>query len=339
MLNRFAHRFGFVDVPNARKIHARPVPLLGGLAVFAAVIIAVVLRGWVDSRIWLMMGAAFLVMLVGVADDRLDLHSRYRLMLQVGIAAALTVMGVRFHIFPLEWMDHLITILWIVGVVNAMNCLDCADGSAGGTCLVLFIALAWLSLINGRFFVGQAALAGAGAVLGFLVFNFPPARVFLGDSGSTFLGLMVAVLTVLVNRNAAGDWHVPLAPLMLVVPVFDIVWVHWRRYQAGIRSFRDLLSSTGKDHLPHRLMVRGLNKPACMAVMMFLSALAALAAGLMSAGMWMPAAMSLVVLLAFFWHIEEKARVVIREGDQVALYQLISEPVLQTASHPEESLA
>jgi hypothetical protein len=148
------------------------------------------------------------------------------------------------------------------------------------------------------------------------------------------------VLTVLVNRNASGDWHMPVAPVMLLVPVLDILWVHWRRYHAGIRSLRDLLSSTGKDHLPHRLMVRGLSKPACMGAVIFLSGLAALAACFLTTGMWVPAAMSLVGLFAFFWHIEENARVVIRAGDQVALYQLVGDsPVLQTASHTEESLA
>lgn len=340
VLNRLALHFGFVDVPNARKIHAAPVPLLGGLAVFGGVVVALVLRGWIDGRIWMMMGAAFLVMLLGIADDRLDLHSRYRLVLQVAIAGALAASGVRFHIFPLVWLDFFVTVLWMVGVVNAMNCLDCADGASGGTSLVLFLALAWMSFSNGRYFVGQAALAGAGAVIGFLIFNVPPARVFLGDSGSTFLGLMLAVLTVLVNRNPRGDWNLPVAPLMLAVPVFDIAWVHVRRYFAGIRSIRDLLSSTGKDHLPHRLMAHGLGKTACMGVVAFLSALAALAACFLTGGLWLPATMCLVVLIAFLWHLEENARVVIRAGDQVALYQLKDEvPVPQAASHPEESLA
>lgn len=340
LLNRAAVRYGFVDLPNARKIHTAPIPLLGGLAVYAGVVVATYLRGWVDMRIQMMIGAAFLVMLLGVADDRLDLHSRYRLFLQVGIAAALTLNGVRFHIFPIEALDHLVTILWIVGVVNAMNCLDCADGAAGGTCFVVFAAFAWMSAMNGRNFVCQASLAGAGAAAGFLLFNIPPARVFLGDAGSTFLGLMVAVLAVLVNRNSSGDWQLPIGPVMLAVPVFDIAWVHVRRYRAGIRSVRDLLSSTGKDHLPHRLMVRGLGKPACMAVVMFLSAMAATGACLISTGKPIPGVMCLVVLIAFLWHLEENARVVIRSGDQVALYQLDEEmPVLQTASHPEESLA
>jgi UDP-GlcNAc:undecaprenyl-phosphate GlcNAc-1-phosphate transferase len=339
LLNRLALQFGFVDVPNARKIHSSPIPVLGGLAVYAGVVVAIYLRGWIDPRIWLMMGAALLVMLLGVADDRLDLHSRYRLLLQVAIAGALTLFGVRFDLLPGVWLDSILTVIWIVGVVNAMNCLDCADGAAGGSCFVVFIALALMAVSNGKGFVSIAALAGAGAVVGFLVFNAPPARVFLGDAGSTFLGMMVAVLAVLANRSAPGQWETMIAPLTLLVPVVDIVWVHYRRYVAGIRSVRDLLSSTGKDHLPHRLMARGLSKPACMAVVVVLSALAAAGACLMARGLWMPAATCLVILAAFLWHLEENAWVEIRPGDQVALFTVGDVSVRQTASRPEESLA
>lgn len=338
-LNRLALRFDFVDRPNARKIHDTPIPVLGGLAVFAGVVVAIYLRGWIDHRIWVMMGAAGLVMLLGVADDRLDLHSRYRLLLQVGIAGGLAALGVRFDFFPGDWLDGALTVLWIVGVVNAMNCIDCADGAAGGTCLVIFVALALVALNNGRDFVFIAALAGAGAMVGFLVFNAPPARVFLGDAGSTFLGLMVAALAVLASRNVPGDWNAVFAPLVLFVPVVDILWVHYRRYRAGIRGLRDLLSSTGKDHLPHRLMARGLSKPASMAVVTLLSALAAAGACLMAKGLWMPAATCLVILVAFLFHLEENAWVEIRPGDQVALFMVGDATVRQTASRPEESLA
>jgi len=338
-LNRLAQRFALVDVPNARKIHSAPIPVLGGLAVFAGVVVAVYLRGWIDPRFWLIMGAAALVMALGVVDDKFDLHSRHRLFLQFGIAAGLAAMGIRFDVFPGVWWDGVLTVFWIVGVVNAMNCLDCADGAAGGTCLVIFAAIALIAWNNGREFVWIASLAGAGAVIGFLVFNAPPARVFLGDAGSTFLGLMVAALAVLASRNQPGTWQAAYAPLVLLVPVIDILWVHYRRYRAGIRSLRDLLSSTGKDHLPHRLMARGLSKPACMAVVTVLSALAAAGACLLAKGLWMPAATCLVILAAFLWHLEENAWVEIRPGDQVALFVVGDASVRQTASRPEESLA
>ncbi|MCC2671702.1 MAG: glycosyl transferase family 4 [Armatimonadetes bacterium] len=340
LLNRFAVKAGFVDVPNARKIHSHPIPVLGGLAVYAGVIIALILRGQMDARVTLMMFASFLVMLLGVADDRLDLHSRYRLILQVILAAGLSLSGVRFHLVPFAPLDHLITVFWVVGVINAMNCLDCADGAAGGTCVVVFFALGMMAAAAGRSFVSQASFAAMGAVLGFLVFNVPPARVFLGDAGSTFLGLMVAVLAILANAQPTGGGHFPLTPFVLLVPVVDIAWVHYRRYQAGIRSIRDLLSSTGKDHLPHRLMTRGLSKRACMAVVTFLTALAAGAVCLVNAGLWLVAAMAVFALAAFLWHVEENSEIVIRPGDSVAIYQLRTEkPVLQPALHHEEGVA
>jgi UDP-GlcNAc:undecaprenyl-phosphate/decaprenyl-phosphate GlcNAc-1-phosphate transferase len=342
LLSRLAVHTGFVDHPNARKIHAQPIPLLGGVGVYAGVIVTLLLRGAIDSRVAGMMVASLLVMLLGVADDRLDLHSRYRLILQVLVAGALSFSGVRFHFFPVEALDHVVTVLWIVGVINAMNCLDCADGVAGGTCLVVFATLAVLAGAQHRYFVCQASLAAAGAVVGFLIYNVPPARVFLGDTGSTFLGLMVAVLAILANPTPSGYWQLPPAPFLLLVPIFDIAWVHYRRYQAGIRSVRDLLSSTGKDHLPHRLMARGLSRAACMMVVTFLSLLASVGVYALTRGFWVAAAMAIVALIAFLWHLEENAQVVIREEDRVTLFgprPRTDRPAVQPSLQHEEGVA
>ncbi|MBM3460005.1 MAG: undecaprenyl/decaprenyl-phosphate alpha-N-acetylglucosaminyl 1-phosphate transferase [Armatimonadetes bacterium] len=317
LLNRAAVRLGFVDMPNARKIHSHPVPLLGGVGVYLGVIAALLASGPMDLGLGLMMAASFLVMALGVVDDRLDLNSRYRLILQLLVALGLSVCGVRFHFFPIELLDHVVTVLWIVGVINAMNCLDCADGAAGGTCLVVFGALAAISLGHGRLFVGQACLAGAGAVLGFLFYNAPPARVFLG--------LMMAVLAILANPIPGTAWQLPLAPFALFVPVFDIIWVHYRRYQAGIQSARDLLSSNGKDHLPHRLMERGLSKRGCMLLVAVCSLMAAgTALGLLH-GLWMGAGIATIALVSLLWHLEEGAGIFIRE-DGVAIFRLQESP-------------
>lgn len=339
-LNHIAVRTGFVDMPNSRKIHSHPIPLLGGLGVYAAVVLTLLLRGTVDRLVMLMMVASLLVMLLGVADDRLDLHSRYRLMLQLVVATGLSLSGVHFHFFPWAVMDHVVTVLWIVGTINAMNCLDCADGAAGGTCVVVFGALAVVAALNGRWFVCQACLAGAGAVLGFLVYNVPPARVFLGDTGSTFLGLMTAALVILAEHRPTTSWNLPPAAFILSVPIFDIVWVHYRRYQAGIRSIRDLLSSTGKDHLPHRLMARGLNKPACMAAVMLLSAVTAGGVYSLANRLWMVGGMAIVALVAFHWHLEENAEVHIRPEDGAAIFQVRKDvPALQPSLQHEEGVA
>ncbi len=343
LMNRAALRFGFVDVPNARKIHSRPIPLLGGMAVYFGVTLTLAFRGTLDTRVALMMVASLLVMILGLVDDRLDLHSRYRLILQVAVAAGLSWLGVRFNFLPqvpFDVLNHALTIVFLVGAINALNCIDCADGSAGGTCVIVFGSLAAIAAANGRFFVCQAALAGAGAVLGFLLFNVPPARTFLGDTGSTFLGLMAGALAVMASRTPAGSGQIPVAPFVLLVPMFDIVWVHFRRYQAGIHSIRDLLSSTGKDHLPHRLMARGLTRLSCMLVVAGLSALAAGGAFALANGLWLPAVLAWVALVAILWHLEEDARVVIRPGDQVALFQ-VSKPevALQPTLQHEEGVA
>jgi UDP-GlcNAc:undecaprenyl-phosphate/decaprenyl-phosphate GlcNAc-1-phosphate transferase len=319
-LNWIAIRTGSVDHPNARKIHTRPIPMLGGVAVYVGVIAAVWLRAPTDRALPLMMVASFLVMLLGVLDDRLDLHSRYRLILQLALASGLALCGVRFHCLPAA-LDYAVTIVWIVGVINAMNCLDCADGVAGGTSLVVFAGLAGLAAADGRIFVYQTALAGAGAVLGFLVYNAPPARVFLGDAGSTFLGLMAAVLAIKANPHAPGHWQVPVAPFILAVPVLDIAWVHYRRYRAGIRTVRDLLASTGKDHLPHRLMAHGFTGPSCMAMMTYLSVLSAAGVYGLARGLWSGAALTIAALITFLCHLERAGRVVLRSTDQVALYE------------------
>src|SRR5205085_1144897 len=169
--------------------------------------------------------------------------------------------------------------------------------------------------------------------------NAPPARVFLGDTGSTFLGLMVAVLAILANPRPHGHWHVPAAPFVLAVPVFDIVWVHLCRYRAGMRSVRDLLASTGKDHLPHRLMAHGYTKIECMAMITYLSALAAAGVYGLTRSVWIGAALTLTALVAFLWHLDRTGQVAIRDEDQVAIYQRRPEQPEQRALQPSPSPA
>jgi UDP-GlcNAc:undecaprenyl-phosphate GlcNAc-1-phosphate transferase len=248
------------------------------------------------------------------------------------LALGLSLSGVRFHMFALEWLDHLVSVLWIVGVINAMNCLDCADGAAGGTCAIVFAALAAIAVSNGRHFICQASLAGMGGVLGFLIYNRPPARVFLGDSGSTFLGLMAAVIAILAGPKGAQPGQFPLAALVLCIPVYDIIWVHFRRYRAGIRSIRDLLASTGKDHLPHRLMAHGYSKAACMGTLMLLSALTAEAVYGLIQGLWVGGIAAFSALAVALWFLEEDMQVVLRPEDQVALCH-------RRAIHPFEATA
>jgi UDP-GlcNAc:undecaprenyl-phosphate GlcNAc-1-phosphate transferase len=302
---RFSRSVGLMDHPSARKIHDRPVPLVGGLAIYIGVVTALLAGGLLGSQIRLFLLASLVVIALGALDDRLDIPSSYRLAVQVVCAGVLCTAGVRFHLTGLGAVDAVVTILWMVGAINAFNCLDCADGIAGTVALAAFGCFAVLGVVYDRHFVSQAAVAGVGAVSAFLLYNRPKARVFLGDTGSTFLGLMAASLAVLcVPRNEPSpSW----AAVALVLPFYDIVLVHWRRYRGGLKSVRHLLASTGKDHLPHRLMSRGLGAWGSIRIVAGLSMVAALAAFLLSAEQWLAGSVGLLVFAGFLWRVEGRA--------------------------------
>jgi UDP-GlcNAc:undecaprenyl-phosphate/decaprenyl-phosphate GlcNAc-1-phosphate transferase len=305
ILVRFAVRLGLMDVPNARKIHHKPVPLVGGLAVYWGVVAALIAGGMMERQVLLVLLASFAVVLLGILDDRLDLRSIHRLAFQVVIAALLCFAGVRFHVFGIEALDWAATILWMVGTINAVNCLDCADGMAGSSAFATFAVFAASALLNGRLFVCQTAIAGAAAVGGFLLYNRPKATVFLGDTGSTFLGLMLASMAILASPKAPmGETQFPWLTLALFVPAYDITLVHWRRYRAGITNVRDLLASTGKDHLPHRLLARDLTGWGAMGILALLSGLSSLAAWFYNMHHWESGTVFLLSMLSLLWRIE-----------------------------------
>lgn len=356
ILSRLALRFGFVDQPNARKIHQTPIPLVGGIAVYLGVVVALYVFAWFDYRVKGIVVASALVLLLGLLDDRFDLPSRYRLLLQMGVALGLSLAGVRLTLFGIPALDHAITVLWIVAAVNAFNCMDCADGTAGATCAVIFGSLALLAAFYGRTFVASTAVAGLGAVLGFLWFNRPPARVFLGDTGSTFLGLMIAALALLAVPSTGSGVKIPWGVLMLTIPMCDFVLVHVRRYRAGVRSVRELLASTGKDHLPHRLRARGLGQNGVVAMVTVLTLLMAgsaiafdryvnqfqqLAMGReASSSLLLWGVMALVVTAALLWHLDEDAWVQIRSEDRVAIFRPPAETTAGVVTlSQEETLA
>src|SRR5437016_528563 len=142
-----------------------------------------------------------------------------------------------------------LAILWIVGVANAMNCIDCTDGVAGGTATIGALAMVPIALFAGRLGVAVGAASVAGATLGFLRYNYPPARIFLGDAGSLMVGFLLAALSATLAAPGASPARSIAPVLILGLPVCDFLFVHWRRYQNGVRNPIALLRYTGKDHL------------------------------------------------------------------------------------------
>ncbi len=277
LLGRLAVRYSFVDAPGEHRRHRRPVPLLGGVAMWAAVMAAVVVlpTGADRGRLWAVLGAATLVAAAGLLDDYQPLPVAERLLAQL-VAAAVLVSGGLFVVLALPgWLDAVLTVLWIVGITNAFNLLDNMDGLAAGVTAVAALGFVVLTARQGGF-APALAVALLGAALGFLVHNFQPARIFMGDAGSLLLGMLLAVLglELQTGRALSKPWIAALVPvLLLAVPIFDTTLVTVSRWRRG----HNPLTTPGNDHLSHRLLRRGLS-PRAVALLIY--AAGAFAAGL-----------------------------------------------------------
>jgi len=240
-------------------VHVQATPLLGGVAVFFAFAVAtlVFLRPVVPMQMVLLLAGAAAFGIIGLVDDVRD-AGPWKLAIEAVVVTAIVCIGGFQVNLPWPVAGHVLAILWILGVANAINCLDCTDGVAPGTAVIGGLALAALALVLGRMGVAVAAVAMAGAALGFLRHNFPPARIFLGDAGSLMLGFLLGGLgAALVLPDVSAEWLAPL--LILSIPVCDFLFVHVLRYQRGVRNPLRIVTSTGRDHLPHRLLDAGLS--------------------------------------------------------------------------------
>lgn len=251
VMRMVALRFGVIDQPAARKIHANPVPLLGGAAIYVAFIVVLLLFGdrrYIHEVVGIFIGAT-LVSLMGVVDDRWGLGSYVKLLGQLLAACILVYSGVQVSIWG-NWLDIVVTIGWVVGITNAMNLLDNMDGLSGGIAMIAAVFFTLLAALSDQYLVGALAAALAGACAGFLVYNWNPAHIFMGDTGSLFLGFLLAAVGIKLSFPSNSDtitWMIPV--LVLAVPVFDTTLVFISRLRRG----KNPLTTPGKDHISHRL--------------------------------------------------------------------------------------
>jgi UDP-GlcNAc:undecaprenyl-phosphate GlcNAc-1-phosphate transferase len=297
LLLRWAPRLGLVDYPSSRKVHTLPTPKGGGLALYAAVVATACLGpDALDRRLLLLLGVGLGVVVVGLADDLRPLPWQLRLALQA-VAAAAAV-----FLWPGEagWPGRLLGVFWVVALLNALNMLDNMDALSGS---VAWIAAGFLALAcalrqpggaNGQ--PAAAFLMFMGALSGFLGFNRPPARIFMGDAGSTFLGFFLGLgsLDLAFTREpVAWSWAVPLC--VLAVPCYDMTAVVLLRLCQGRSPFH-----ADKQHLSHRLVDAGLSRPAAVGVIDLL-ALASGTAGLVLYQVSTPTGAALVGLTVACW--------------------------------------
>jgi len=261
----FALRVGMVDLPGPRKVHRTPIPLLGGLAMYAAVVVAVLLAFQWPAReqiAGILIGAT-LVAAVGVLDDRGVLHHQVKLFVGMPLAAGILLLsGIRTQVFSIllggrkgDVLDVALTALWVVGITASFSILDHMDGLCAGVAAMCSVFFALLAYMNGQTLVTTLAAAVLGAATGFLRWNFKPAKIFMGDGGAMFLGFLMATLGLklrMENATHLASWLAPV--LILGVAIFDTTLVTISRARRGLFPF----AAPGKDPAAARFSILGL---------------------------------------------------------------------------------
>ena len=303
-----AVRVGMVDLPGPRKMHVQPIPQLGGLAIYAGVVLAIalVLDGPARAQSAGIVTGATLVAAVGFLDDRGWLHHQIKLFVGMPLAACiLLATGVHAQVFSVmfrgSWTsaaDAALTLFWVVGITAAFSIFDHMDGLCAGVAAMASFFFALLAYLNGQTLVTVLAAAVLGAATGFLRWNFKPAKIFMGDGGAMFLGFLMAALGLKLRLEHANHWSGWLAPaLILAVCIFDTTLVTISRAKRGLLPF----AAPGKDHVAHRLANAGLGQRGAVLTLYLLGAVsgsaAVLVAYLPQRGALVTAAISLIVLL------------------------------------------
>jgi UDP-GlcNAc:undecaprenyl-phosphate GlcNAc-1-phosphate transferase len=252
-----APHLGVMDQPNPRKVHAQPMPLLGGAAIVVASLLTLLLLGdrvEIQQLGSILLGAA-LMALVGFYDDRWGLRPILKLLSQIVAAGILIASGVMVTALPEDWMNVTVTLIWVVGLTNSLNLLDNMDGLSSGVAAVCASFFVVMAALSGQIYVGALAAAVLGATLGFLVYNFNPATIFMGDTGSLFLGFILAAIGIKLrfpDNVPFVTWMVPI--VVMGMPIFDTTLVFVSRLRRG----KNPLTTPGKDHVSHRLVGVGL---------------------------------------------------------------------------------
>ncbi|HYL83751.1 MAG TPA: MraY family glycosyltransferase [Candidatus Angelobacter sp.] len=276
----FALRVGMVDLPGPRKVHLTPIPMLGGLAIYAAVVIAVLLafNGPTRTQIAGILIGATLVAAVGILDDRGLLHHQIKLFVGMPLAAGiLLVTGIRAQVFSTllggrngDVLDAILTVIWVVGITASFSILDHMDGLCAGIAATASVFFALLAYLNGQTLVTTLAAAVLGAATGFLRWNFKPAKIFMGDGGAMFLGFLMATLGLKLRLENATHLSAWLAPVLILgVTIFDTTLVTISRSRRGLLPF----ATPGKDHAAHRLSNLGLGHRGAVLTLYFLGVL------------------------------------------------------------------
>lgn len=290
LVRRLAFRVGAIDVPkDERRVHKKPIARIGGLAIIVSTILTLAMNfvlanksNWsfnIDKNaIGVVLGCAIIIV-VGILDDIRPQRARLKLVCQI-IASFLVVLLSNVRVMAISnpfsnsgvlvlnyYVSCFVTAFWIVGITNAINLIDGLDGLAAGVSTISYISIFFVSMILGDVRTSMMAIILAGSVLGFLPYNFNPAKIFMGDTGSTFLGFTLAIISVSGTLKACTAISIVIPVLILGLPLFDTTFAILRRFFSG----RPIMEAD-RGHIHHKLMDMGLSQKQVVLLMYFISA-------------------------------------------------------------------
>ena len=286
LVKSFAYKIGAIDVPkDNRRMHKKPVPRLGGLAIFLGFIVSMLLFVKVDHQLQGILLGASIIVVLGVVDDMSPLRAYFKFCVQIFAALVAVFHGVVIQTlsnpnvfaespyWDLGWLSIPITVLWIVGITNAVNLIDGLDGLACGVSTISAISMLVIALLVSESDVALVMDALVGACLGFMPYNKNPAKMFMGDTGSTFLGYILATISIqgLFKYYAIVSFAVPF--LILGLPMFDTLFAIIRRLAHGQNPM-----APDRGHIHHRLIDMGLNQKQAVAALYVISSILGLSA-------------------------------------------------------------
>lgn len=270
LVRRFAFKIGAIDIPkDNRRMHKKPTPRIGGLAIIFGFTVATLCFAQPSRQLYGTLSGAAIIAIMGVIDDCKNLTAKLKFVIQIIAALVVVFAGdIKIDVFTNpnflsdnpywvlpEWLSVTLTVIWIVFITNAVNFIDGLDGLAAGVSAIMSISLVFISIRVGEYSIAILGIALMGSCFGFLPFNFNPAKIFMGDTGSTFLGFMLATLSIqgVFKSYAVISFAVPL--LILGLPLFDALFAMIRRILRGQSPM-----TADRGHLHHRLVDMGFSQ-------------------------------------------------------------------------------
>lgn len=300
LVKNFAIKIGATDKPNNRKVHQKVMPRLGGLAIYLSFLAGFIFLQPESPYLIPILLGSFVIILTGIVDDIIELSAKWKLAGQI-LAAGIVIAGgvqVEFINLPFDgrldlgWFAIPLTLLWIIGITNAINLIDGLDGLAAGVSSIVLMTLVGIAFTMGNLFVVALGLILLGSTLGFLVYNFYPAKIFMGDTGALFLGFMIAVISLLGFKNVTL-FSLLIPVIILGVPISDTLFAIIRRMVN-----KTPLSAPDKSHLHHCLLRLGFSHRKTVLIIYAMSSMFGLAAILLTQStLW--GALVIITLLIF----------------------------------------